>query len=322
MSSPQQPDSQASAPFNIPTVGLILRTSDNVAFHVRAGILAESSPVFYDMFALSTQISTDESHGAKGASDTSPSSPTSSSPAAVPEVPENSNTLDALLRICYPISNPTFCDLDVMKPVLAAAHKYQMGFVLETLGIRLVELARDVPLRVYAIAIRYDMDDVARTAARQFLRHDWNPAGGHPAELDDISGSAYHRLLAYRRKCADALASMCTGLGWLPNTGWTFMQCDSCPPGAPAPYCWLRDCEVGRKPAGWFWQYYQGLAARLQNTPCEDALDDVLLVTEPVKKARDCSTCGTKAFEQMLRFMLKMKEEVGRTVSEITLEIR
>ncbi|KAH9893466.1 hypothetical protein C8Q73DRAFT_697031 [Cubamyces lactineus] len=313
-------ESQAGSPFNNPTADLILRTSDNVAFLVRAGILAETSPVFHDMFALSKQTSAEDSREAKATPDTT-SSPPASSPEVL-EVPENSDTLDALLRICYPISNPAFHDLELVKPVLVAAHKYQMDIVLETVGTRLTEFAREMPLRAYAIAIRYDMDAVARNAARHFLRHEWDPAGGHPAELDGINGGAYHRLLAYRRKCVNALLDMCTGLGWLSDSGWKFMQCESCRRDTPTPLCRLRDSDVEKKPAGWFWQYYKRMAARLEHTPCEEALDDVLLVAQPVRAANDCSTCRAAAFEQMLRFMLKMKREVGRRVSEVTLEIR
>ncbi|KAJ8473805.1 hypothetical protein ONZ51_g7620 [Trametes cubensis] len=311
---------QARAPFNHSTADLILRASDDVAFYVRTGILAESSPVFYDMFALSTKVSVaaDPSE-AKAASDTTPSSPASSP--TVLEVPENSDTLDALLRICYPIPNPTFHESNALKPVLAAAHKYQMEIVLATLGTRLTEFAQDMPLRVYAIAIRYDMDTLARSAACLFLRHHWDPAGGRFAELDDISGSAYHCLLAYRRKCADTLANMCSGLGWLPDSRWTFMQCDDCKREPLTPSFQLGDSDVKKKPVNWFWQYYQRIAIRLQDTPCEEALDDVLLVTQPVRVAVNCGTCRSTSFEHMLRFVLEMKREVNRRVSEVALEI-
>ena len=40
----------ADAPFNKPTANIILKSSDDVHFRVRKGILAEASPVFDDMF--------------------------------------------------------------------------------------------------------------------------------------------------------------------------------------------------------------------------------------------------------------------------------
>ena len=41
-------------------------------------------------------------------------------------VTEDSDVIDPLLRLCYPITDPVLKDLQDIRPILAAAMKYQM----------------------------------------------------------------------------------------------------------------------------------------------------------------------------------------------------
>ncbi|KAI0766960.1 hypothetical protein BD413DRAFT_480284, partial [Trametes elegans] len=303
----------APPPFDKQTTDLILQTSNNVAFHVWMPILAEASPVFADMFALADR------RGSLRPSESDPAD----SPAhegvrtSVISLPESSSTLADLLRMCYPPPHAKFASLEKLQPVIAAAHKYQMEGVMALLAVRLVELAADVPLRAYAIATRYDMRDVMVAAARRLLTRDRTAAEDYVLELDDISASAYQRLLAYRRECSSVAANVCTNVEWLTDAGWTFMQCTGCPRDPKVPSCKLRDSDTSRQPTAWFWQHYKRMEDLLRERPSGETLSDPLLISPALKIAVRCTTCREPAYEQMLRFTHKLKKEVTERIAQV-----
>lgn len=295
----------AGPPFNKDTADAVLRTSDNVEFHVWKGILIEASPVFADMF----EISGNSQHVSLSGGD-DPSARTS-----LPSVTilEPSTVIDTLLRTCYPLPRPTFASLDTLKPVLAAAHKYQMEGVLELLKEELSKHAHLAPLRVYVIAMRFDRPDAAGVAARHFLAQ--TPADEYVSELEDCSAGTYHRLLAYRKQCAQALADMvASNLSWLIDGAWQpFLTC-SCP---AQPFAvTLRDSDVLRTPRVWFWQHYQRMGALLAERPCRAAIEDPTLTDRAVKEASACGNCRTLVHEGLHSFTSQLKSEIDRRIAQ------
>ncbi|KAI0794276.1 hypothetical protein C8Q74DRAFT_566973 [Fomes fomentarius] len=306
----------ASAPFNRPHADTILRTSDNVDFHVWKGILIEASPVFADMFAL----------GARG--ENKPvlvlESPTNDIPSAggeehtiVIHILERSDVLDLLLRMCYPPPRATFPTLDVLNPVLAAAHKYQMDEVLEVLKIELLTHAPTSPLRVYIIAQHYDMTDTAQAALRHSLAH---PADEYAPELKGYCAASYHRLLAYRKQCTQTLSHMfASNLAWLPDNGWHFLTC-SC--ARESVICKLRDSNTQHYPKTWFWQHHQRLQTLLLERPGCAAIEDSQLRERVVKDASACPNCRTIVHDSMRSFTTLLYQEIDRRIAEIPLPLQ
>ncbi|KAG6330410.1 hypothetical protein ID866_8679, partial [Astraeus odoratus] len=90
MSDSPAPPSSASPPFGHPKADAILRSSDNVDFRVFQLFLSLASPFFETLFDLPQ-----------------PSEETSADTETIDGLPvipmsEDSKTLDALLRFCYP----------------------------------------------------------------------------------------------------------------------------------------------------------------------------------------------------------------------------
>ena len=111
----------ALPPFDNPTVDTILRCRDGVHFHVRRAVLSEASPVFSDMLGAAASQAGEEADSDRAGSelefyDGKP----------IITVTEDSDVIDPLLRLCYPIADPVLKDLQDIRPVLAAAMKYQM----------------------------------------------------------------------------------------------------------------------------------------------------------------------------------------------------
>ena len=91
LSTGQSRGSVAKKPFDIRTADIIIRTSDNVDFYVYKAILAIASPFFDDMFSLAQTAAT-------------PTDNVTQDPVVVSE---DSDTMDCLLRLCYPTDDPT-----------------------------------------------------------------------------------------------------------------------------------------------------------------------------------------------------------------------
>ncbi|KAI0730825.1 hypothetical protein C8Q76DRAFT_716330 [Earliella scabrosa] len=298
----------AAAPFDRGVTDVILRTADNVDFHVWKAILLEASPVWSDMFELrgSTQNKGGVSDGAVD--------PTT--PPIVP-IPESSVVLDPLLRTCYPPPHSSFSSLDSLTPVLAAAHKYQMDGVLQYLTAGLLTHARAAPLRVYIVAMRFDLHEASAVAARHFLAH--LPADEYVLELEDFSAGSYHRLLAYRKKCIQALSEMIESkLSWLPDSVWQpVLSCTACQGESFSTT--LRGSDIQRTPRRWLWQHYQRMGAILAERPCRAAIEDPRLTDRAVREASGCGNCRMSVHDGLQAFTAHLMDEIDRRIAEIPL---
>ncbi|KAH9951052.1 hypothetical protein B0H21DRAFT_719255 [Amylocystis lapponica] len=180
--------SDASHPFDNTAADIILCSSDTVHFHVHSIILGEASPFFKDMFALPQPAP--------------PLNPDSSDPHhrdghAIVRMSEDSHTLDSLLRLCYPITDPILSELQEVRAVLEASMKYQMEEATVLMTQALHQFALKEPLRVWAIACRFGLDDEAIFAAKNTLS--MSLEGQLPEEMQDVTAGAYFRLLKYHR---------------------------------------------------------------------------------------------------------------------------
>ena len=97
----------AEPPFNNSAADVIIRSRDGVHFCVRSAILAEASPVLSDMLA-------------------SPQCERTIDGKSVLALQEESDVLDPLLRLCYPVADPVFASLKEIRLVLAVALKYNL----------------------------------------------------------------------------------------------------------------------------------------------------------------------------------------------------
>ncbi|KAI0694567.1 hypothetical protein C8T65DRAFT_666600 [Cerioporus squamosus] len=313
------PLSTAAPPFNRPFTDTILQTSDGVNFHVWKGILIEASPVLADMFALGGEPhATPKPEAEPNVASKSDGKSSTSGTALVIPIPEHSSVLDPLLRTCYPPPHPTFPSLDLLKSVLAVAHKYQMEGVQEYLTKELLEHARTAPLRAYVIAVRFDMHHAAEVAARHFLG--LKVADDYVPELEDMSAGSYHRLLAYRKRCTQTLADMISSrLSWLPERQpmWQFLVCGCARENFTVS---LRDSpDVQRNVAVWFWQHYRRIGVLLAERPCRAALDDPKLNDRAVVETLGCGSCRLRVHDDLYAFTAYLLEEIDRRLAAIPL---
>ncbi|KAI0741971.1 hypothetical protein C8Q80DRAFT_167630 [Daedaleopsis nitida] len=122
----------APRPFDNPTTDFILRASDGVHFRVRSQILAEASPVLSKLL-MTSQTESEEPF--ETYVDNTPIVP----------IPQQSETIDRLLRLVYPTTDPILADIKDIRLVLAAAIEYEMEEATALLKNALLSHVEDQP---------------------------------------------------------------------------------------------------------------------------------------------------------------------------------
>lgn len=315
----------ASAPFNRASADFVLRSSDQVDFHVWKFLLVEVSEFFNDLFIVGQP---DEEaaagNGALQAVDRVCAAPsntrTSQLPKHVLDVAQDSTVLEQLLLTFYPPPNVKFSSLDEMKPVIAAADFYRMGGVINALKSQLLEkYVADEPLRVYTIATRYGWDDIRTAAIRSFLTTPGEVADAHIHDLYDLNASAYHKILSYRRQYLTRLKDALRGLGWLHEGGWTFLCCTSgCLRTSAGQTYTLFGNSTPRQPAVWFWSHYQRVVELLLDWPSGKALEDPGVCEPALKEAVRCVGCRENVHEHLRMFMSQLLIRVETVFDEVS----
>ena len=176
--------------FDSPDADIVLQTIDHNEFCVHSSILAIASPFFRDMFTL-------------------PQGDIEKRPIAKIPVSETSKVLDTLLRLVYPIPDPTISSLEELAVVLDAAIKYDFAIAITFLRRHLISphFLQTSPIRVYALASRYGLDEEMKIASRYTLSI--NMLHAPPLEdLQYITGLSYHRLLNFHRQRSKAAQNL------------------------------------------------------------------------------------------------------------------
>ncbi|OCH84626.1 hypothetical protein OBBRIDRAFT_798915 [Obba rivulosa] len=186
--------SYGSHPFIFPSADVIFLSSNDVAFRVHKIILSLASEFFALMFTLPQPAS---ASARSSTSDIRDIERAELDGLPLLRVPETSLVLENLFRYCYPIDDPVLNSLGKIGTTLQAAIKYDLREATKLLKERLVALVTADPLRVYAIACRYSLEDVATVAADNVLRS--RTEVKYIGDMDHITAGAYYRLLHYHR---------------------------------------------------------------------------------------------------------------------------
>ncbi|KAJ3476031.1 hypothetical protein NLI96_g11439 [Meripilus lineatus] len=202
---------EISHPFhNTTSADVILRSVDDVDFYVHKHILSMASGFFRDLFSLEQNTQDDSS---------------SKGPPSVISVTENSDVIEGILRLCYPVDEPEMTDISKVVDIFGAAHKYDIRTVQNRLRVPLRSFIDKSPFRVFAHACSYKLEDTAREAAEAWRsspeshsklftlssnnRWENTPySSSYSREMADVPAGIYYRLLQYLRT-GDAPQSFC-----------------------------------------------------------------------------------------------------------------
>jgi hypothetical protein len=180
-------------------------------FHVHKKVLSEASPFFETLFSLQQPSQPDQPGTLTRSLSGLPTVP----------LPDPAHILDQLLRFvyCHPIHHPPISSLDELTALLAVATKYELVPAIDGLRATLMSpsfMGMD-PIRVYAIARRFDLDEEATVASRWTLNVDLlgddndelscTPSLPHPS-LRYISAYDFYQLLVLHRGRAKAARAL------------------------------------------------------------------------------------------------------------------
>lgn len=261
---------------------VLLLSSDNVKFSVHRCILAAASPFFEDMFSLPQP----------------PSHLANEERCSVIQVTESDSTLHTLLHFVYPMPHPTISSLDELVTILGAAVKYDFLGAISSLRKQLISPAflKDDPMRVFAIASKYDFEDEAQVASRHTLSIVIldSPLSD---DLRFITAHSYHRLLVlHKRRSADAQALL-----KIPEDV-TCLQCAGPYYGAFVPPKW--------------WKEFERMArAELAVRPTTSIIFDMAFLGRAARAA-GCRRCAESILESH-QFLSDLKRQIDDLPSTI-----
>jgi hypothetical protein len=298
----------AKAPFNDPKADVILRTSDNVDFLVFKLLLSLASPFFERKFA---QLEIPQAN---------PPSQTKSELLVI-DVSATSATIEALLRLCYPKwgPDPVLATLDELRTVLEASVTYEMKAVTQSIGSILVgpHFAQEDPIRLFAIACRFELVEAAKIAARNTLRVPISERSYVP-ELEYITAGTLQRLQEYYFKCSEAASAVASD----PDAGfpWNF-------PHALVSFKEGKCCGVvqrgneGKFLRLWWNDYLRDASMALKSHPHGETLFDPILMKPIMARILSCDVCRGEPSKSFFDFTKKFAVEVERRISEVRLLI-
>lgn len=306
----------ASPPFDHAKADVILRSSDNVDFRVFRLFLSLSSSLFETLFDLPQPSEEDLTDA-----ETKDGLP-------VISISEDSRTLDALLRFCYPCTlteNPSLnCFTDVIK-VLEAARKYSLDEVENTIRKTLFNPAilEDNPLRCFAIARQARMQEETILSARYSLRTplvpDWF------AEIEMTTSTDLLALLAYHQKCGKAAQTLKLSYSWIEGhyqsraaAPWIFGENSghycSCPKSTTIRL-------FGQNHLVWWEEFMEATFQTLKERPCAQTVHEAVERTIEEVRRRNCATCSPNIATVMKPFADLFAKKVEDLVSEIDLHL-
>ena len=259
--------------FDFPDADIVFKTIDHNEFCVHSCILAAASSFFRDMFTL-------------------PQGDIEKRPIIEIPVSEPSDVLDTLLRLVYPTPDPTISSFDELALVLEAAIKYDFITAVTFLRRHLISsphFLQTSPIRVYAIASRYGLEEEMRIASRYTLSI--NMLDAPPLEdLKHITGYSYHRLLNFHRQRSKSAQNLIK----VPST-IKCMQCNG------SVY------TLNGSPKWWF-EFEKAAKAELAMRPTTEVIFEMDFLSNVVKEA-DCSRCPESVLDSW-RFLRDLKGKI------------
>jgi len=213
--TPQTFGEDFGAPFNRTDADLIIRSSDQVDFHVHKSNLSIASVVFEDMFTVS-----------------GPSPREQGQNKPVIDLAEDSKTLHRLLTMLYPVEPSIPETLEDALSLFATCQKYHMTSTI--MRIRSLLRDHDPPLftaqnsfHAYGVVRRYHLKNEALVAARLTLERPLDLAECGE-DLRFISGADLIQLWRYRDQCTkiakDCISQLKASDDIVQHTGMTSFE--------------------------------------------------------------------------------------------------
>lgn len=310
----------ATAPFDHAKADIILRSSDNFDFRVFKLFLSLASPFFETLFEIPQPAEANEDQEVKDG-------------LVVIPVAEDSKTLDALLRFCYPCTLTDDPNLEVLKDavdVLEAARKYSLDAIEKKArqAISNPKILEAEPLRSFAIAHRGRLREETLLAAKYTLTGPLIPSWFQ--EIEMITAADLLALLTYHQRCGEAVYALRANQSWIishyasheactwlsgrvryhDNYGNTRYNNCSCPRAPTSKFMLFGESLQ------WWEDFMEETFIALRDKPCKATVQATAEKTVQAVKTRNCPICSATVTEGMRDFSDLFVRKVDDTVSQ------
>ncbi|KAI0786789.1 hypothetical protein C8Q75DRAFT_266463 [Abortiporus biennis] len=297
----------STSPYNDTDADIILRSNGGVDFRAHKLILSKASSFFEDMFKLPQN----EKMKAEGIQ--------------VITMEEDQHTVRLVLDFCYPVAEPMFSpsEMEAVVQLLRALDKYHIQGGMKRTERQLRVFAPTHPLRVYAVACRYGMNETAEIAARHSLQAPLWPSIAQTKipEFSLITADCLQTLLQYHQRCGVAAASLVDDLKWIIDPNFTWFQCKSCSPASGGPVR-IKNGSMTYHPRSWWLKYMKDVQKELYNRPIGSVVLDADIISASVAvPIRVCDTCRATCVGDMLKFCTFFAKKLDETTSRVPLQL-
>lgn len=313
--SPSPFPSSASSPFDETSDGdVLLKSSDEVLFRVHKVILSLASPFFRDMFSL-PQTGTPPD-----------------GPGNVPVIPfpEPSETIDTLLRFIYPGEDPDLKLVHEIEGVVEAAIKYDMPKCISVMRKKLILCASKEPIRVFMIACKNNLADVASASAHLSLRRpilysfELGSVVLPFSALEDITAGSLFRLIEYQRQCSKVANDAMSDLTWTrEDFTWRTKMNDAIVGSCQR--CIRATLELGEEHlqvVGWWYIFYQEVKTLVRQRPCTAlVLESESLMDKALIEAAKCAECFKDSIHTLRTFRSIVTQHLDKRLAEVKIRI-
>ncbi|TFK46930.1 hypothetical protein OE88DRAFT_1666726 [Heliocybe sulcata] len=270
--------------FTAADADVVLRSTqpDATDFRLHKCILALASPFFENMFSLPQPSGADD--------------------LPVIDVSEQAAVLNAVLQFVYPVLDPAIETLDELLSVLTVAMKYEFTAAVHNLRQLLVSprFVTVEPMKVFAIACRFDLDDEAKTASRYTLSTDVLTAP-LTDDLKYLSAYSYRRLLDLHRTRAAAAQKVLQSTKPASVDTLKCMQCSAVAFGTYMPPRWWMD-------------FQKRGCEELGKRPCTDVVFSMAFLSQSARTG--CPRCAESVLNSY-SFIERLKEEIDELPATI-----
>ena len=321
----------AAAPFDHAKADIILRSSDNIDFRVFKLFLSLASPFFETLFNIPQPAQAGEDQEIKDG-------------LVVVAVTEDSKTLDALLRFCYPCTlaeDPIIEELKDAMDVLEAASKYSLDVIERKARQAMTNpniLAAE-PLRCFVLAHRGRLREETLLAAKSTLTQPLIPSWFQEMEL--ITATDLLSLLTYHKRCGEAVYALRLDLSWITShygssqacswlsgkymsNGGSSRSCGCTRSQGTSRYAVFNssdsfDCSDSELKSLYWWENFMDQTfTALRDKPCKQTVQACAEKTVKTVKARNCAGCSPKVTEGMRDFVDLFSRKIEETVCHVS----
>ncbi|KAK7692544.1 hypothetical protein QCA50_004174 [Cerrena zonata] len=311
---------QLAAPFQFDDANVIIRAG-GVDFPAHRFILSRASPVFKDMFSL-------------------PSNPTATQESLpVIEVEEDAQTIHDILSLLYFSSNddPVCDSLSDLQSILLAARKYSMDKIQARFARPLGVKAKEDPIRVFTLACKVDLPEVARAAAVQLLT--WDFATLATCDIEEFARNRTQtllKLLRYHRNCAEVGLGTITSLSKASHGYWEYQPSEYMSEflskrrypnaGCPCPvdfHSHRYACDRANQSMdcrGWWYEYIERIQADCKSRPLGVGFRDLEFMKTCCRDVHACGTCSN-ALYHLIKTGEFLEEKVRSAIMKVKLEL-